>query len=1105
MQLSEILRKLWAFPVIVVHGLRSVVRKTGGGIQHLWHLLTTALYRPKSLPNVEQATTATESAYDPLVEVFHDHAVRRLQQYRETHEEQVLQEGIQTARIAAQLTPALQDHPRRSEILETYHEFLEERFLLTRNRNDMLDLFMNLYNFLDFIPEDDPYALQIMHRMVGLLNSDPWQPVSFQSDVQDDHSESDSERPELYYFVSDLHWKRYEQFRVLRDLEESCRILKKAIGYNPSSKQQLLYWFRKLAFMQNKGYEHSHDMAYLGDIIVTCQQGLSVPMSDSNGEDRAVLLDAQANALQNRSKRMGNVEDLARSVSLTEDAVREATEPRSKTSYLNNLGNRLEDRFDRTGRLEDLRQAISITRSALEFGTVDERLLRGTSHNIGVKLLKLNRIDRREDQVEESFRRLNEAIGPTPASQDVPAVWLNSASEAYSVRYRRERNQEDLNTAIEYQSLALDRLPPEHPERPDYLHNMAWLLRKRAEQTREYADMVKGVRLAEEAVNLIPEGHVHEAGVTFTAARLFILAHTFDFGGIFELVIDGARWTPPWEDQARDLYLRCLNCHTGDPTVRMVAAAQLMGIFHKRGEFQRGAEVGLKALDILHQTNTRSLAREDQERIISKFSDIAVEACSMSLQAGNNPGRALEILEHGRGAILGLLIEDRSDISELTLAYPEHATRFERLRDDLRQPIRVGVEVASPQELASRRDRLVRDFDECLRTIRNLPGQERFLRGPTVNELQSCATDGPIVIIIAADHRSDAIIITQSTILTLNLPELNRQSVIEWIREDPTQWETRAERGSKNNAYLEFLKHLWSVCVEPVLRALDFLERPNSSELPRVWWIGAGVASFLPFHAAGDHTPGSTANTFSKIVSSYTPTIKALIYARACARRLKILEAKDPELLLVLMPTTPEVDGIEWPDLGVLSELSAITGAVSSTYSARSMEHPSCRDVLEQLPRYDMVHYACHAVSEAKHPSMSHLILQRPAGAPDSPPVADKLTVQDISHAVLGRARIAYLSACSTAENREVDLADEVIHLASGFQVAGFPHVIGTLWPSDDVVSVKVAEVFYQQLSAAHPADDKAIAVALHNAAVCIRDRFPRLPLNWAQYIHFGV
>ncbi|MCJ1251060.1 hypothetical protein MMC30_008291 [Trapelia coarctata] len=62
------------------------------------------------------------------------------------------------------------------------------------------------------------------------------------------------------------------------------------------------------------------------------------------------------------------------------------------------------------------------------------------------------------------------------------------------------------------------------------------------------------------------------------------------------------------------------------------------------------------------------------------------------------------------------------------------------------------------------------------------------------------------------------------------------------------------------------------------------------------------------------------------------------------------------------------------------------------------------------------------------------------------------------------QAQIAYLSACSTAEIKVRNLADESIHLANAFQLAGFTNVIGTLWAADDNAAVEIASKFYEGL-----------------------------------------
>ncbi|KAB5513629.1 CHAT domain-containing protein, partial [Coniochaeta sp. 2T2.1] len=115
---------------------------------------------------------------------------------------------------------------------------------------------------------------------------------------------------------------------------------------------------------------------------------------------------------------------------------------------------------------------------------------------------------------------------------------------------------------------------------------------------------------------------------------------------------------------------------------------------------------------------------------------------------------------------------------------------------------------------------------------------------------------------------------------------------------------------------------------------------------------------------------------------------------------------------------------------------------------------PSVEQAVGSLKSCCVAHFACHGYTDYRDPSNSGLILQSyEAGVA----VQDRLTVQRVSELSLAGARLAYLSACSTAETKAEQLADEVIHVVSGFQVAGFPHVVGCLWPSIDRVCVEVA------------------------------------------------
>ena len=112
----------------------------------------------------------------------------------------------------------------------------------------------------------------------------------------------------------------------------------------------------------------------------------------------------------------------------------------------------------------------------------------------------------------------------------------------------------------------------------------------------------------------------------------------------------------------------------------------------------------------------------------------------------------------------------------------------------------------------------------------------------------------------------------------------------------------------------------------------------------------------------------------------------------------------------------------------------------------------------------------------------------------------DRLRVKDIAPLNLPVARLAYLSACSTAISPGTNLADEVTHIVSSFYIAGFSHVIGTLWQSEDDACNKIAADFYCRLS-----ETDNVAESYHYAMMKLMKQKPLQPMYWAPFIHFGA
>ena len=109
----------------------------------------------------------------------------------------------------------------------------------------------------------------------------------------------------------------------------------------------------------------------------------------------------------------------------------------------------------------------------------------------------------------------------------------------------------------------------------------------------------------------------------------------------------------------------------------------------------------------------------------------------------------------------------------------------------------------------------------------------------------------------------------------------------------------------------------------------------------------------------------------------------------------------------------------------------------------------------------------------------------------------------------LDRSMLAYLSACHTANYTSETLLDEAIHIASGFQLAGFPHVIGTLWEANDLKAREVAVEFYKNLfnsmDSGRGFADGIVAEALHRAVASLRQEFEDNPILWGPFIHLGA
>ena len=113
------------------------------------------------------------------------------------------------------------------------------------------------------------------------------------------------------------------------------------------------------------------------------------------------------------------------------------------------------------------------------------------------------------------------------------------------------------------------------------------------------------------------------------------------------------------------------------------------------------------------------------------------------------------------------------------------------------------------------------------------------------------------------------------------------------------------------------------------------------------------------------------------------------------------------------------------------------------------------------------------------------------------------MTVADLADLHLPGPELGVLSGCATAAPA-ASLLDEAIHPAAAMQLAGYRHVIATLWSMYDFAGPRLAAALYGQLTAGGRPNADAAPYALHQAAESLRRRHPTHPGVWAPFAHFG-
>ncbi|MDG4767425.1 CHAT domain-containing protein [Solwaraspora sp. WMMD406] len=724
----------------------------------------------------------------------------------------------------------------------------------------------------------------------------------------------------------------------------------------------------------------------------------------------------------------------------------------------------------------DIDAAVDASRAALRIASDGHPHRAGCLTNLALALLSRFEatagqgsvaLPGRPADLDEALATATEAVTSTPADDPDRAGYLSNLAGVLRVKARYADDPADLDRAIELVSEAVTATAAERPVRAAILDNLGMAVARRLERFGEDEDG----RADERA-----DGRADD-GAAPVRRRTVVASHRA--AARTRAAPTGVRVKAAW--------------HWGTAAFEVGDPAEALAAFST-------------AVELLPQVAWHGLADDTRQRQLALWAGLASDAACAAVACGQ-PRRAVELLDQGRSLLWSQALRLRDDFDRLAAVDPGLRHELSRVRADLSRPLGSGVEPgrrpgsaddrSAGEPTAADRRRLATRWDALIAQVRALPGFEKLFAPVSYDELRRAADRGPVAVVNVSRFGCHALLVTAaSEPLVVPLPALTFDGVLEQAelllgavaRGSGDDRRPLPQREADRHAMLDVLQWLWERVTEPVLAALGHTGTVPVEELTaRLWWCPTGPLALLPLHAAGRHSRTNARPTpaaelvAGRVVSSYTPTVAALLRAR------EQVPAARPStwLLAVGLARTPGQADLP----AVRAELADLARLLPPPASDRwTGDQVTRARLLPALARYPVVHLACHAVRDRTDPARSALRLW------DGP-----LTVAELagaSSAVGGE--LAYLSACETATGDPL-LADEALHLAGVLSLIGYRDVVATGWAVQDETAARVAGAFYSAWLGQLP-----VGVALHRAVEALRVTYPADPLRWAPYLHTG-
>ncbi|KAL4962589.1 CHAT domain-containing protein [Aspergillus stella-maris] len=769
-----------------------------------------------------------------------------------------------------------------------------------------------------------------------------------------------------------------------------------------------------------------------------------------------------------------------------------------RAMYLNNLGYLLGDQYSRTGAMAALEESIQLGREVVKI-IPEDRPNRAIHSNHAMYLNNLG------IRLGDQYSRTSTMAALLKKDHPDHAMYLNNLGSRLGDQYSRTGAMTTLEESIQIGWKAIKAIPEDHPDHVIYLDNLGICLGAQYIRTGKMTTLEESIQLGREVIKTTPEDHPNRAGRAMAALEESIQLDHPD----------------------RAVYLNNLGCRLGDQYSRTGTMATLEDTIPEDhpNRAMTGAMAALEESIQLGQEVIKITPedRPDRAKYLNNLGNRFKDQYSRTGAIADLEKAILyakSVLQQ-ETSFISAWIKDWQDcdkVAEITISLQHLLAHVVGLASNAAAAVlnthRGAYAVLSLLEMGCDLYNFQDAYPLMAQRLMQLrdPGFDDFLQAPSDKKMYHAAQKGPIVIINISQYHCNAILVKQDWIHTLPLPNLSSNKI--------------KEKAKGNNlGSPEVLEWLWNCIMDPVLEKLGFTQSPSDTNWPHVWWIPTGSLTKFPLHATGYHGRGDSRTVLDWVMLSYSLLVKAIIHGR----KRPVQQSSSLQALLVAMEHTPG----NYHLLFAAKEVEMLQGRCREMGLYSTQPKPYRQDIISHLKNCRIFYFAGHGYTDHANPSKSQLILEDGQG--------DLLAVADLLEMNLRKYSpfLAYLSACGTGQIKDERFLDESIHLISAFQLAGFRHVIGTLWSVNDETCVDMARIIYRELGNKQ-VDDQAVCQGLHQAAREMRDcwihaspamRYLPKPLGgtaglprdiistetdtdgekcrtqafWVPYVHFGV